>query len=316
MVYSVAIRTLGTAGDKYQRLLDSLERQTLPPRKIVVYIAEGYPIPSETIGKECYVYVKKGMVAQRALRYEEIETEYVLFLDDDLELEDDTVEKMFDALIANDLDVIAPDIYDNAHRPFINEVMMFLSGRMKPRFCQDNWGYKVMRTAGYSYRKHLNKPVYLSQTNAGAAFLCKKDDFLNINFEEESWLDDVQYALGDDQAMYYKMYRSGLKVGTWYEHSFVHLDGGNHMTRQKEKTLIFNDIRFKIVFWHRFIFLPSRRMTEKLYNLSCISYVLIVTLILSLFKLRFEIVKLKYNAIVTSIKYINSPQYKALPRLF
>lgn len=315
MFYSVAIRTLGTAGDKYQRLLDSLDRQTLPPQKIVVYIADGYPIPSETIGKECYVYVKKGMVAQRALRYEEIETEYVLFLDDDLELQDDTVEKMFDALISNNLDVLAPDIYDNARRPFHNEVMMFLSGRMRPRLFQDNWGYKVMSTAGYSYRKHLHKPVYLSQTNAGAAFLCKKDNFLKIRFEEECWLDDVPYALGDDQAMYYKMYKQGLKIGTWYNHSFTHLDGGQHMTRQKEKMLIFNDLRFKIIFWHRFIFLPSERMTKKLYNFSCITYLLISTLILSFFKFQFEIVKLKYSAIVTSIKYINSPQYKALPRL-
>ena len=315
MLYSVAIRTLGTAGDKYQRLLDSLDRQTLPPQKIVVYIADGYPIPSETIGKECYVYVKKGMVAQRALRYEEIETEYVLFLDDDLELQDDTVEKMFDALISNNLDVLAPDIYDNARRPFHNEVMMFLSGRMRPRLFQDNWGYKVMRTAGYSYRKDLHQPVYLSQTNAGAAFLCKKDHFLQIKFEEESWLDDVPYALGDDQAMFYKMYKVGLTIGTWYNHSFVHLDGGNHMTRQKERTLIFNDLRFKIIFWHRFIFLPSKRMIERLFNIGCIAYMIISTLVLSLFKFQFEIMKLKYRAIFTSIKYINSPQYKALPRL-
>ena len=83
MEYSVAIRTLGTAGEKYQRLLESLERQTVPPKQIVVYIAEGYPLPEETIGKEQYVYVRKGMVAQRALRYDEIDTEYILFLDDE-----------------------------------------------------------------------------------------------------------------------------------------------------------------------------------------------------------------------------------------
>ena len=38
MEYSVAIRTLGTAGEKYQMLLDSLNRQTIMPRKILVYI--------------------------------------------------------------------------------------------------------------------------------------------------------------------------------------------------------------------------------------------------------------------------------------
>ena len=84
MQYTVAIRTLGTAGEKYQRLLNSLVAQTVQPASILVYIAEGYPIPTETIGIEQYIYVKKGMVAQRALSYDEIETEYILFLDDDV----------------------------------------------------------------------------------------------------------------------------------------------------------------------------------------------------------------------------------------
>ena len=66
MKYTAVIRTLGTAGDKYQQLLDSLDRQTIKPSEIIVYIAEGYALPKEKIGKERYVYVKKGMVTQRA----------------------------------------------------------------------------------------------------------------------------------------------------------------------------------------------------------------------------------------------------------
>ena len=92
--YTVAIRTLGKAGGRYQTLLDSLARQTIPPAKILVYIAEGYAIPRETIGREQYIYVKKGMVAQRALRYDEVETEYILFLDDDVYLPDHAVESL------------------------------------------------------------------------------------------------------------------------------------------------------------------------------------------------------------------------------
>ena len=86
MEYTAVIRTLGKAGEKYQTLLDSLVSQTILPKEIIVYIAEGYPFPKETCGKEKYVYVPKGMVAQRALRYEEVQTEYILFLDDDMYL--------------------------------------------------------------------------------------------------------------------------------------------------------------------------------------------------------------------------------------
>jgi len=49
--YSIAIRTLGTAGDKFRRELESLCAQTVQPEKVLVYIAEGYPRPDFTVGK-------------------------------------------------------------------------------------------------------------------------------------------------------------------------------------------------------------------------------------------------------------------------
>ena len=52
MEYTAIIRTLGTAGEKYLTLLKSLECQTIKPQKIIVYIANGYSLPKETIGKE------------------------------------------------------------------------------------------------------------------------------------------------------------------------------------------------------------------------------------------------------------------------
>ena len=130
--YTAVIRTLGTAGAKYQQLLDSLQAQSVVPKAIVVYIAEGYPLPKETIGTERYVYVKKGMVAQRALPYDEVQTEWMLFLDDDLYLPPNFVEKLYGQLIENNADVISPDVFPNDKRPFSGKVMMAISGRMLP----------------------------------------------------------------------------------------------------------------------------------------------------------------------------------------
>ena len=56
MEYTAVIRTLGKAGAKYQQLLDSLIRQTCPPKEILVYIAEGYSLPNESVGVEKYIY--------------------------------------------------------------------------------------------------------------------------------------------------------------------------------------------------------------------------------------------------------------------
>lgn len=57
MKYTAVIRTLGKAGVKYQTLLDSLCAQTIQPEAIIVYLADGYPIPKETCGREQYVAV-------------------------------------------------------------------------------------------------------------------------------------------------------------------------------------------------------------------------------------------------------------------
>lgn len=311
--YTAVVRTLGMAGNKYQQLLNSLDKQTVRPDKIIVYIAEGYDIPKETIGWEQYVYVKKGMVAQRALKYDEVNTEYILFLDDDLLFPEDTVERMFELLFMNEADVISPDIFSNASRSLFSEIIMTISGRMRARRNDHYWGYKVMRTAGYSYNSLPVKDIYWSQTNAGACFLCSKQNFVKIHFEDEVWMDDIDYALGDDQVMFYKMYLSGLKILTWYKHKFVHLDGGGNLKPEKKKKLIYSDFRFKTIFWHRFIYLPDSLWISRLWSIFCFVYVVVVTLAISIVKCEFSIFKLKLNAIHNAIIFVKSYDYKKIP---
>lgn len=315
MEYTAVIRTLGKAGEKYQTLLNSLVSQTIPPKEIIVYIAEGYPIPAETVGRERYVYVKKGMVAQRALRYDEVDTEFMLCLDDDLFLPADFVQTMYDELRENDGNVISPDIFPNHERGWGQEILMLLSGRMMARRFPDSWGYKVLRTGGYSYRKNINKKVYPSQTNAGACFFCRKEDFLKVSFEDEMWLDSNRYPIGEDQVMYYKMFLSGLKVLTSYNSGIKHLDAGGNMTKEKEKMLIYSDFRFKTIFWHRFIFRPEKNLLLKAWDCICICYAFTFAFMVSLLKLRFDILAIKYNSIWDAAHFLRSDEYKRLPTI-
>ena len=314
MEYTAVIRTLGTSGDKFQKLLDSLNNQTATPKEIIVYIAEGYTLPKETIGKEKYIPVKKGMIAQRALKYKEVTTEYILFLDDDLYLPNTFVEKMFIHLINHKADIIAPDIYPNSKRPFISRLMMTISGRMLARKDDGKWAYKVLRNSGYSYNINPKKDIYYSQTNAGACFLCSKENFLRIHFEEEIWMDAVAYALGDDQVMFYKMYLMGFNQITLFNSDIEHLDGGNNIQIKTERKLqlIYCDFRFKIIFWHRFIYKPEIKWYAKLWDCICIFYIILFTLFISLIKLNLTVFKIKYKAIIDAINFINSTEYNSL----
>lgn len=314
MEYTAVIRTLGTAGEKFQILLDSLNRQTIQPSKILVYIAEGYAIPKESIEKEQYIYVKKGMVAQRALPYHEVDTEFILFLDDDVYLPETAVEQLYQYLTDRNADVISPDVFPNAKRSFLGKCLMMLSGRMLPRKDDGKWGYKVMRNSGYSYNNHPKPGLYWSQTNAGPCFFCRKSDFLQTHFEEELWMDELKYALGEDQVMFYKMYLLGFKQLTWFESGIKHLDAGTTMkNEEKEKMLIYSDFRFKTIFWHRFIYQPDKSFLSRVWSIICIGYALGFTLFISTLKCDFDVLKLKYRAIKGACQFIKSKEYKNLP---
>ena len=63
--YSVIIRTTGKAGEKYARLLKSIENLNPQPKEIIVVLPEGYTPPKESLVKEKIYYCPKGMVNQR-----------------------------------------------------------------------------------------------------------------------------------------------------------------------------------------------------------------------------------------------------------
>ena len=139
-------------------------------------------------------------------------------------------------------------------------------------------------------------------------------DFLNIHFEEEFWLDKLGYPLGEDQVMFYKMYKKGLKILTSYDSSIVHLDAGSTiMSRDKQKILIYSDFRFKTIFWHRFIYLPEENFLLRIWNIFCLVYTFSFALLISIFKGEFDIFKLKWNAMKDGVSFLRSADYSSLP---
>lgn len=316
MEYTAVIRTLGTAEAKYQRLLDSLCAQSLRPQRIMVYIAEGNAIPKETCGREEYVYVKKGMVAQRALPFNEVSTEYMLFLDDDMYLPPAAVEQMFGLLRRNAADVIAADIFPNNRRSLLSEVLMTVSGRMRARRRDNAYGNKIMCTTGFSYNQNPIKKVYVSQSNSGNCFLCRKDDFLKIQLYDELWLDRMAYAIGDDQVMFYKMHLLGLRQLTYYHSGIEHLDAGHNIgNKDKERQLVESDYFFRRVFYERFLKEPEHSVLRRAWKRLCVTYFFAFGKAVSLLKGDFDMLNRKRTAIRHAVDFINSDEYKSLPKI-
>ena len=287
MKYTAVIRTLGRAGDKYQQTLDSLKMQSCKPTEIIVYIAEGYPLPKETIGIEKYVYVKKGMVAQRALLYDDVKTDYMLFLDDDVYLPPFAVETLYNEMQEYQAQVISPCVFYNHNVSWMSKILQTLKGKEVVRVFDNRWAYKVLRTGGFLYNNNPVKPVYESTTNAGPCFFCKKEDFLRIHFEEDLWLDEAPYALPEDQVMFYKMHLNGYKILTSFDSGIVHLDAGSTMQTSDEKVLkvIYSEFRNKTIFWYKYLYSQEKNLWMKGWWCICFGYMLAIQHVCSLVKL-------------------------------
>lgn len=315
MDYTVVIRTLGTAGDYYQRTLDSLLEQSIKPQAVIIYIAGGYPIPKETIGIERYVYVKKGMVAQRALDYNEVNTQFILFLDDDVNLPSNGVETLYNELNEMQGDVISPCVFYNHKASIKSKIIRTLTGKEVCRLYNDKWAYKVLRTGGFSYNNKPVKPVYESTTNAGPCFFCKKEDFLKIHFEEELWLDDAPYALPEDQVMYYKMHLLGLKVLTSFDSGIIHLDAGSATVNTPDRIarLVYSEYRNKLIFWYRFIFCPEESLLKRIWAVVCLCYTIGIQTVKYTIKLLLGNVNLGnafFRGVKDAVFYLSSKEYK------
>ncbi len=263
--YSVAIRTLGTGGDKYRLELESLHRQTIKPKHIFVFIAEGYERPDFQIGIEEYIPVHKGLVHQRAASLQGVDTEYILILDDDIYFPDDSVEKLYEAMTALDADCIAPETFNNQNLTSFKKIVNYIANGVLSRN-NDDWAIKIMRNGSFSFNSKPNKyGIYLTQSFPGTACFCKTKAFEEIHYEDELWIDQFPAgSFAEDQVMSYKFYRNGFKVISVFDTGILHLDASTNNVHEKS----YNKIKYRALSyymtWYRTCYdLKDNNLLEK-----------------------------------------------------
>lgn len=315
--YTVAIRTLGKSGDKYQKELDSILAQIVTPRNVFVYLPEGYSIPKETIGIEKVIKCKEGMVAQRSLSFDEIDTEYILFLDDDVYLPPNGVKALFDGVLQNDGDCISPDVFPNHRWPIMKKIRKAIGGTF-PR-CDDGWAMKILPNGQYSYNNSPHKDVLPTQSLAGPCILIKKEVFKKIHFEDERWMDKFRYALGEDTAFAYKLYNQGYNVLIHYNSGIIHLDTGSSMIGYDMLKMNVKCNKIEFIDWYRMVFdLKKNSCAEKI--LCVLAYS--ITQMFNFFIFTIKCLKVRnfrqlieyIKSILWAYKYVHSEEYKSIPR--
>ena len=317
--YCVVIRTLGTAGSKYQELLNSIAQQTIQPRKILVYIAEGYSLPKETIDKEDYIRCPKGMIMQRSLPFDEVNTDYMLLCDDDISFPPDFVDKLYQGLSSNNGDCISP--YVSGPQPgkqnWLQTIKRAVISFEMPRR-DDGWAVRIMRNGSYSYNIKPSKEIMPTQSAMGTCALIKKKAYHAIHFEDERWLDKFKYAQGEDLLFFYKLYYMNYKVLFIYNTGMIHLDAGTSSKKLPKDWYRKNQMIWFVIPYRIRYDLKKNSSFEKI---RCINSYLIKMLLKFLvtpiraIKERSPVILLDFfRGIKDGYKYVHSTEYLEIPK--
>lgn len=316
--YSIAIRTLGTSGEKFQKEIESICAQTVPPERVMVYIAEGYPRPDFTVGLEEYVWVPKGMMSQRILPYDEITSDYVLMLDDDVLLAPDSAEKMLRAMVEHDADCVGADVFQNQNMPLKTKVYAALTNLVFPHRCR-KWAFKIHRNGSFSYNARPKKSFYWSQSCGGPTAMWKKDAFLRLHLEEELWLDCLGFPYGEDALITYKLHANHGRLGVLYDAGITNQDAQSSSGAFRKGSEYFY-VRTKAMFmvWWRSCFKNgkdtpwTRALAATVFSLKALWLFPVMT-VAAIAKRSVRVLSSYFRGLRDGWRDVHSPEFQALP---
>ena len=325
--YSIAIRTLGTAGNAFRRELMSIANQTLQPEKVLVYVADstGLRFVDKSIGKEEFRYVKKGMVAQRALSYDEIDSDYILLLDDDVELAPDTAERLLNAIVEKDADCVGADVFKNYAMSIWSKIFAILTNFVFPHLDKE-WGLKIHRNGSFSYQtpkyvRGKEKVLTKTQKVDGPCAMWKKSSINSVRWQDELWMDMLsEFAYGDDTVESYKSFVNGGSLWLMYNSGVEYLNAktaSKSYHHSNKKYYVRSLMSFCI--WWRTIYEVLIHTTGNSFTAIfafCVKWIwlLLVNIIAGFLLLDLRIPYYYIKGTIDAWKFVHSKEYSLIPK--
>lgn len=273
--YSVAIRTLGKNPEMLREELLSVFAQTIKPQRVIIYIADGYPEPDFRVDYEIYIHVRKGMIAQRALEYREIESPLILLLDDDVYLPPHSVETLIQALEQGHYDCVSPDTFANHRLSTLGKLYCFFSN-LTLAIPNCKYAFKIHYNGTLSFLNNPRPGVYDSQSAAGPCALWRKDAFRDIDVKSELWMDDLEFAYADDQLIFYKLFANGRRLGMHYGSGIEHRDGRTaRSSSYRGPRMFLTRAKAQYLVWHRSLYKPDPSPIRRMLKAASFSFKLL-----------------------------------------
>lgn len=270
--YSVIIRTTGKAGEKYQRLLDSIAALQPQPKEVLVVLPHGFDLPPERLGWETFCFCEKGILNQRQYGTMQCKTQYALFCDDDVCFGKDFVSKLYQPIADGIASISAGPLTEFFPNKGAASLFYMLTGAAIPRRNSNGKYVTILATTGYTYYRNIDtsKTAYLeTESLPGTCYFGDVEQIRKIHMEDELWLEKNGFATMEDQTFFYKATLSGIKTVVVTDALYAHLDGRTswNVSAKNSYALEFN----RYVFWYRFIY-SKRKNAAKLWAKICIEY--------------------------------------------
>ena len=96
--------------------------------------------------------MKKGMMSQRLRHYDQIESDCILMLDDDVSLQPESVAKMLAALEENEADCVGADTFRTHEMPLSMKIYAALPNLVFLHR-DDGWAFKIKTNGSFSYSR-------------------------------------------------------------------------------------------------------------------------------------------------------------------
>ena len=320
--YSIAIRTIGKAGEKYKKLLDSIRACEHRPEKVVVVLPEGYAPPAERLGYEEFVCCPKSMIGQRleALKY--IDSEYTLFLDDDIAFDPGFVDKLLKPLEEGAFDCSTGPLFSFFPASKAGRIAGTLTSSVSISLFNRDMYVKILRSGGWSYHTFDTREerYYPTESFAWTCFLIRTQVMRDLNMEEEvSWLERFGYAMGDDRVMAYKLIKRGYRACIVSNALYEHNDAKTSTSAQEMVNTkpAFCMGFFHVVFWKRFIADLETSWEMKVLETLCLCYWMAAMacyhLMKSLKPRNRPKSKAFFRGVCEGVKFLKTQEFRTLP---
>lgn len=314
--YSVIIRTTGKAGEKYKKLLQSIDALNPKPLEVIVVLPEGYVLPEERLGWERFCFCPKGMVVQRMYGIKQCRSQYALICDDDVQFDSNFIQKLHEPVAEGLCSFSIGPLYSFLPKPGYRALIDTISGAAVPSVFHKERYVSVLSSTGYSYNRNIQnmkKRHFETQSAAWTCFYANINALRCLDFEtEQIWLDKNGYSAMDDQTMFYKAWLLGYKTFVVVDAEYVHLDAKTSTTGYR-KPVLYASAFNRVIFWHRFIFLKKKTLWGKSWARLCFSHYVFMQKVRDVLKrMPKDDYKIKADGYRDGWRYLKTEEYSSL----